>query len=771
MIGPLNIGKVAWGVLRFFSRKRPGRVHHLVDAAVRSGGSPIRLEPLEGRVLLSGSVGPCPLDTPDAFAQPTSHNLAQVEATRFDGDRPASPTAPRQKPWNVLFLTNDDLNYDSLGVTGATTPDITPNLDGLAGEGMLFTRAHVNAPVCQPSRAVLLTGRFPHRNGATGFTPIRDDVQTLPEQFQAAGYLTAIAGKSAHSRAVSKQIFEHVLPGDRLDGRIWTLIQLAKIRGQPFFIQANSSLPHPPFNVNPFFEPNEVQVPGFLPDIPAVREDVAAYYGEVNRADDYVGRTLKVLDLLGVADDTIVVYMSDHGMSFPFAKASLYQAGTRTPLIIRWPGVVKPGSVDTDHFVSGTDIMPTLLDAAGLRPVEGVDGRSFVPVLKGGAQAGRTSAVTTLHEVRNGRQYPTRAINTSQYSYIYNAWSNGRRRMKNATMQGATFRAMQVAAETDPDVGYRLGWFLFRAPQEFYDLREDPNQLNNRFDDPSYQVERDRLRIDLLKHMARTNDPLLLDFRKVARPGGLEPTTVVAATMQNETVPHQLRVQFSDDVELTLDSDDVRLHDLTNGQSIASSQVRLSYDRTTHTAAWTFNGPGEGFIPDGHYEVEVRGAGITNLFGIALDGDDDGVPGGDFRQSFDLLHADLDNDGTVGSRDLSTLLSNLGRTGDATKRDGDLTGDAAVTSADLVRMLSHFGTQRAAMNTAPAQAPQLLHLSAPDALDGTTGRREARVVGDAGDAVLAYESDSPDATDDRARPDHGGPAVVRFPLCAKRLVS
>lgn len=253
--------------------------------------------------------------------------------------------------------------------------------------------------------------------------------------------------------------------------------------------------------------------PGFLSDLPEVRREIAEYYSSCRRCDDTVGAVLDLLRERGLEDNTIVLFLSDNGMAFPFAKTNCYLNSTRTPWIMRWPKVIQPGTIDREHFVTGVDILPTLLEAAGLAAPAGVDGQSFLPVLNGQKQD-RPMAFTQFHQTAGGGCYPMRCLQNRRYGYIFNPWSNGERVFKNESQSGRTFNAMKAAAERDPDVAARVQLFLYRVPEEFYDFANDPNALHNLIDDPAYQSEIDQLRDELEQWMKQTQDPALACFQQ-----------------------------------------------------------------------------------------------------------------------------------------------------------------------------------------------------------------------------------------------------------------
>lgn len=442
---------------------------------------------------------------------------------------PAEPTRP-----NLLLIVADDLHWQSVGAFGSPVADTTPHIDRLAAEGMRLERAHVTVSVCMPSRAVWMTGRYPHRSGALGFEPIASDVPTVVEALHDAGYYTGIFDKLDHVVPSRRAAWDEAVPSEALgSGRDPTRFQqqterfLASARAarRPFFLMANLRDAHRPFpgggreaERHPpaprRFLPEEVAVPGFLPDLPAIRSDLARYLAAVSRADAVAGAVLRALDEAGHRGDTLVMFLSDNAISLPFAKAGCWYHSTRTPWIVRWPGVVEPGSRDASHFVAGIDMAPTLLDAAGVAPLPGSDGESFVPVLRGEERPDRRRVFTQIDELRRGGTYPTRAVTEERFGYLFNAWSDGRTTFQNAAQAGPTMRALLAAARADPALQRRLHHLRFRAPEELYDYEDDPDALHNLIDDPRYEPERARLRNELLAHMERTGDPQLASFRR-----------------------------------------------------------------------------------------------------------------------------------------------------------------------------------------------------------------------------------------------------------------
>jgi N-sulfoglucosamine sulfohydrolase len=414
----------------------------------------------------------------------------------------------------------------------------------------------VTIAICQPTRAVWMTGRYPHRSGALGFNPIKPDVPTLVESLSAAGYFTGVFAKTGHVVPTRHEVWDqHILAKYLNNGRnpakyykySRDFFEAAKTAGKPFFLMANSQDPHRPFagsdqekaaivkdpqnkthqygggfpGFSRSFTPEEIPVPGFLPDLELVRLELSEYFASVHRADQITGEILRALEESGLSDNTLVVFMSDHGMPLPFAKTNCYLHSTKTPWVVRWPGVVEPGAVDERHVISGIDFAPTVFEATGVAPFDGMDGRSIVGILKGGEQSGRNMVFTQINttsanSAKNPDRgvYPIRAATTRRYGYIFNGWADGETLFQNESMSGRTFNAMAEAAKTDAAIADRVRWYLYRGAEEFYDYRNDPFALDNLINDPKHAKRIENMRKRVLDKMRETNDPQLAAFER-----------------------------------------------------------------------------------------------------------------------------------------------------------------------------------------------------------------------------------------------------------------
>ncbi|MBT4821352.1 MAG: sulfatase [Lentisphaerae bacterium] len=452
---------------------------------------------------------------------------------------------------NILVLTVDDMNCDSVGVFGCKVPDTTPNMDRFAEAGFRFRHAHVHATSCIPSRNVVQTGRYLYNSGIEGFYQLprtKVTYETTPDILRDNGYFTMIRGKASHSSPYHPYpawdiSFDEELKANRVNIRDpksfydYTKkgIEAAKATGKPFYYSIDIHDPHTalysfsckkgkvstklngPDRDNPpsrVFREDEITVPGFLPDTPLSRKEVTAYYNSVRRADDSFGNVMKALRDTGVWDNTLVVFFSDHGMPFPFAKTAMYYHSTHTPLMVHWPGVTKPGSVDDEHVVGTVDILPTLLDAAEIGRPAGLDGRSLASILKGGKQRDREFVYVMYEENVGGNRQPMRGITSKDYAYICNLWSDGTRRFATATKGMATTKEMErLAAEGDTTMQARLKLFTHSVPEQFFDLDKDADALHNLVGDPKYSALIEKHQAQMLKTMEASRDPMLAVYR------------------------------------------------------------------------------------------------------------------------------------------------------------------------------------------------------------------------------------------------------------------
>lgn len=436
---------------------------------------------------------------------------------------------------NVLFLTMDDMNYDSIESYGSKLKGFTPNMDSLARRGTRFEYAYVTTPSCTPSRNVFHTGHYPHNSGVQGFFSVDFPQDTLPEALRKNGYYTGIILKVIDSTPTNNTarywdfVKDHSIDAARnkasFRASFSELIQKASSERKPFYANINVKDPHLPFYRGDLtkegfdrtppsrhIDPKQTPIPKYLPQHDNFRQELADYHNTVRRGDDCVGEVLNVLRESGQEDNTLIIFVSDHGMSFPFAKSNLYSNGVRTPWIVVWPGEVRAGEVDSHHMVSSIDLMPTVLDATHTPTPGTLVGRSILPLLQGEKQDGWDHVFVEHNEGPSADPRPTRAIHTKDFVYIFNAWGTGEH---HAVFESRWFRSYQTfanLAKKDANVKKRFEFLMYRTVEELYDVKNDPEALHNLIDQSEYNPVVKRLRAQLQKQMEVSKDYVLEGF-------------------------------------------------------------------------------------------------------------------------------------------------------------------------------------------------------------------------------------------------------------------
>lgn len=437
----------------------------------------------------------------------------------------------KNKP-NIVFITVDDMNYDSIGKF--RNPTFTPNIDKLCEESTYIENFHVNVAVCQPSRQCIMTGLYPHNNKSFGFSNIGFGITTLQEILTNNGYKNGIISKVGHLNPIHKYNWSYI---KELDNKVhywgrnpklyykFTNEFINSYKKEPFFLMVNCNDPHRPFcnsdqekekynintKANKLYKPEDVEPLGFLPDLPEIKKEISEYYTSVSRADESISQIIKALKDNNVYDDSIIIFISDNGMSFPFAKTNCYLNSTKVPFIIKWKDKIKSNRDISDLFVSGIDIMPTLLDLIDIKYEGKLDGQSFAPfLLDETIEIKDRENIFTLFNANFRRNiYEMRCVINKKFGYIYNDWSDGKTKFFSETMKGRSFNAMKKASLSDSAIKERTNHFLNRTKEELYDLEKDPNALNNLIDNEEYLEKAEKMKILLIKEMKRTNDPLI----------------------------------------------------------------------------------------------------------------------------------------------------------------------------------------------------------------------------------------------------------------------
>jgi len=426
--------------------------------------------------------------------------------------------AENRRP-NFLLMIADDLNLHDLGCTGNSEVK-TPNIDRLAGEGIRLRGMYTPAPTCSPCRHALYTGLFPIRSGAyPNHTRVYDGIFSIFTYLKAAGYRVGLQGKTHVGPATS-------FPWEYLDDNPDNAKAFARFinrdKSQPWLAVFASHDPHSPWTRGPkdLYKPANLKIPTYLHDNAVTRKNLADYYAEITQLDSQVGACLKAVEDSGQADNTLVLFVSEQGSSFPYGgKWSLYDNGIRIAAFARWPGKIKPGS-SSNALMEYVDVPPTFLEAAGIDPAKidtgcadatgyrGFDGRSFLGVLLGKTDNLRDYVFaqhTTVGIIGYKEPYPMRSVCDGRYKLVRNLapdntyWISG--------IHGTDiFKSWEADAQNDPKLAERVKWLLHRPAEELYDLAADPFDVKNLVSDPKYADVRARLARELDAWMAQQGD-------------------------------------------------------------------------------------------------------------------------------------------------------------------------------------------------------------------------------------------------------------------------
>jgi arylsulfatase A-like enzyme len=382
--------------------------------------------------------------------------------------------ATHQRRDNVLLVHWHDLGR-YLGIYGHSDVS-SPRLDQLAGEGILFTRAHATAPLCSPSRGSLFTGRYPQSNGLVGLAhhgwEYRSDVRTLPQILSEHGWHSVLYGMQHETSYPSRLGFDEFDVSNSYCEYVVERTQqwLQDYDGRrPFLLTAGFFETHRPYPRDRY-EPADaatVDTPDYLPDTVEVRQDLADFYGSIATADAAVGQILDTLAATGLDANTWVVFLTDHGAAFPRAKSTLYEAGTGIAMIMRPPTKMATAPKVYDDLFSGVDLLPTLLGLLGVADQDDIEGLSHAEALL--AQDGIAPVRDYVYTTKTYHDSfdPIRGIRTKDFSYIENY---GHRPLLDLPWD----------IEESPS-GHAVAPLVKapRAERELYDLRADPTETNN----------------------------------------------------------------------------------------------------------------------------------------------------------------------------------------------------------------------------------------------------------------------------------------------------
>ena len=420
----------------------------------------------------------------------------------------ANNSHAQSKP-NIILIIADDLGWNDLGCYG--NPVVrTPHIDRLAKEGIKFNNVFVTASSCSPSRSSIITGRYPHNTGAAELhTPLPAHMTFFPEILKKNGYYTAQAGKwheGPHARRAYDTLVSAAKSG--VGGEeMWLPLLKDRPKDKPFFFWFAALDAHRPWQADaslPPHDPAKVIVPPMLADTKETREDLAAYYDEIARLDRYVGEINAELQRQGIADNTVIIFMSDNGRPFPGSKTRLNNAGVKTPFIVKWPAGVKKGK-ECNELVSAVDIAPTLLELAKAPAAPSIQGKSFTSLLKEPGKPYR-QYVFTEHNWHDFEAYE-RSVRTKDFLYIF----NGRPQFSNQGPRDAVNSPSYQSLLAVKDKGQLTAQQndIFMAPrqaEELYDLEKDKDQVNNLASDSRFAAAKKKLAGVLAQWQKETGD-------------------------------------------------------------------------------------------------------------------------------------------------------------------------------------------------------------------------------------------------------------------------
>jgi N-sulfoglucosamine sulfohydrolase len=430
---------------------------------------------------------------------------------------------------NILYMHSHDTGR-YVQPYGHDVP--TPNIQRLAEQGVLFRQAFAAAPTCSPSRAALLTGQAAHSSGMLGLAhrgfALNDYTQHIVHALREGGYRSTLIGVQHVAANASRIGYDDVIPlKNHRAGQVAPAAVnfLDGSPQQPFFLSVGFEETHREFaDPSPAEDPRYLSSPSPLPDTPETRRDMAGFRASARILDQGIGAVLDALESTKLADTTLVICTTDHGLPFPRMKCTLTDDGIGVMLIMRGPGGFSGGQV-CDAMVSHIDVFPTLCELLGLPQPNWLQGRSLLPLIRGWSKEINREifAEVTYHAAYE----PQRSVRTRRWKYIRRFDERSRPVLPNCD------------DSLSKNVWLQHGWRDHSpAPEELYDLVFDPNERRNLAREPEWENIKGELRERLEQWMRSTDDPLMTG--PVAAPPGAqlndpdglspsEPVTVVGS--------------------------------------------------------------------------------------------------------------------------------------------------------------------------------------------------------------------------------------------------
>ena len=450
----------------------------------------------------------------------------------------------RRKP-NILLALSDDQSWPHASAYGFDQIR-TLAFDRIANNGVLFKNAFCNASQCSPSRATLLTGRYPWqlKEAGTQASLFPAEFPVYTELLEAEGYHVGYTGKpwgpgnwrasgrknNPAGKPYNTRRLKPPAPAISSNDYAANFKDFLKDcpKGAPFCFWFGCHEPHRNYESGSGLRSGkklrDASVPPFYPDNETIRSDLLDYYFEIEWFDGQLGKMIDLIERAGELENTFILVTSDNGMPFPRTKATLYEDGIRMPFAVQWPARI-PGSRTIDDLISFVDVAPTFLEAAGLKPLPEMTGRSLLPMLisnqSGTLDLERNYILMGKERHNHARAenvgYPIRAIRTKQYLYLRNLkpqrWPMGEppgyychTKMINPT------KAYILEHKEDSARYYYQITFAKRSKEELYDIQKDPHCLNNLAANSELAEMKNQLWMRLRDRLTEQGDPRMLGY-------------------------------------------------------------------------------------------------------------------------------------------------------------------------------------------------------------------------------------------------------------------
>lgn len=426
-----------------------------------------------------------------------------------------------EQPPNIVFIIADDVSWSDIGPYGNNNIK-TPQLNGLAKDGMLFTEAYLTTSSCSPSRTSIISGLYPHNTDAEQLSwPLPHGKKTFVDLLKNSGYWTGLAGKYHMGDPVRDDFnmllemqwkdapigLDRRLVGDGSGCDEWLKLLRARPKGKPFFTWLASFDAHRPFYDGMSKDPHDIEkviLPPYMPQTDLVKKDFALYYDEISRMDFYIGQVLLELENQGVSDNTIVVFISDNGRAFPRDKTTLYDGGIKTPWIVKWPAKIKPNQINK-NLISSVDLAPTFLSLAGVALPDDFEGEDCKEMLFDTNVSLRDEIYAEDH-FHDFEDY-TRAVRTKKYKYVKNYYTDLPNTPSADVIRGRSWQSMKEERSNGTLNKAQTKCFdIPREQEELFDMVNDPYELHNLVNESNHQAGLKEMRNRLETIRRNSND-------------------------------------------------------------------------------------------------------------------------------------------------------------------------------------------------------------------------------------------------------------------------